>query len=120
DDFEYVATVAKSPGEVLTVNSESGFKNIDDLVDYSKENPGELKVAADLGATTHIMALQLQSEGADINIVSAGGSSERTAALKGGHVDAIFNPYGTVSDYIETDEFTALANVAKDRADAYS
>lgn len=119
DDFEYVATAASSPGDIVTVSSDSGFETLEDLIKYSQENPGELKVAADVGATTHVMALQLQKAGADLNIVSAGGASDRVAALKGGHIDVIINPYGTVADYLENGDFTALANMKPERAEGF-
>src|SRR5699024_3125635 len=120
DDFEFVATAAASPGELVTVREDMGFEDLDDLVEYSQENPDELRVSADIGATTHVMALQLQDAGADINIVSSGGSSDRVASLLGGHVDVIFNPYGNISDYLENGDFAALANVSGERAEEYS
>ncbi|MHA6628833.1 tripartite tricarboxylate transporter substrate binding protein [Pseudonocardia sichuanensis] len=120
DDFEYVATAASSPGDIIAVRSDSGFTDLPSLIEYSTQHPGELKVAADVGATTHVIALQLQQAGANVNIVSSGGSSDRTAALVGGHVDVIINPYGTIADYLNNGDFTALANVRPERAEGFS
>lgn len=108
DAFEYVATVGKAPGEIVCVNSKSGFKTFQDLIDYSKANPGKLNVAADMGTMSHIMAMMMQDAGAEINIISAGGASERVSQLKGGHIDVIINSYGTIKDYLTTGDFNAL------------
>jgi tripartite-type tricarboxylate transporter receptor subunit TctC len=107
--FELVGIVGRSAGNIITVNSKYGFKTLGDLIEYTKKNPGQLKFAANTGATTHATALVLRSYGAQFNIVDAGASSERISALIGGHVDVIVNPYGNVKDYFATGELTGLA-----------
>jgi tripartite-type tricarboxylate transporter receptor subunit TctC len=107
--FEFVGIVGRSAGNIITVNSKYGFKTLGDLIEYTKKNPGQLKFAANTGATTHATALVLRSYGAQFNIVDAGASAERISALLGGHVDVIVNPYGNVKDYFATGELTGLA-----------
>jgi tripartite-type tricarboxylate transporter receptor subunit TctC len=107
--FEFVGIVGRSAGNIITVNSKYGFKTLEDLIEYSKKYPGQLKCAADTGATTHATALMLRDSGAQFNIVDAGTSPARLSALLGGHVDIIINPYGTVKDYLATGELTGLA-----------
>ena len=119
DAFEYVATSGEHPGEIICVNAESGFETFEDLVNYSKEHPGEINVAADMGTMSHIIAMMIEDAGANINIVSAGGASERVAQLLGGHIDAIINSYGTIKDYLETGEFVALGTTKETESKAF-
>jgi tripartite-type tricarboxylate transporter receptor subunit TctC len=107
--FEFVGIVGRSAGNVLTVKSQYGFKTLGDLIEYTKKHPGQLKFAANTGASTHATALTLRGYGAQFNIVDAGGSAERISALLGGHVDVVVNAYGTVKDYLATGELTGLA-----------
>jgi tripartite-type tricarboxylate transporter receptor subunit TctC len=99
--FDLVCIAGKSRGNIITVNSGTGFKTIKDLIDYTKKHPGEMTIAAQTGATTHATALLLKKAGADLTIVDSGSSASRVAAILGGHVDVIINPYGNISDYIK-------------------
>jgi tripartite-type tricarboxylate transporter receptor subunit TctC len=107
--FEFVGVTGRSAGQIITVNSKYGMKNLADLIAYTKSHPGELKMAANTGATTHATALLLRNVGAQFNIVDSGSSTERIASLLGGHVDIIVNPYNTIKDYLATGELTGLA-----------
>ena len=108
DDTEFVGVVGKSAGNIITLNSKLGIKTVDELIEYSKAHPGELKIAANTGATTHATALLLRKAGADIKMVDAGGSADRITALLGGHVDIITNPINSVADYFKTGELVGL------------
>jgi tripartite-type tricarboxylate transporter receptor subunit TctC len=109
NDYEFVGIVGRSIGNIVTVSSKYGFKTIGDLINYTKSHPGELKFAANTGATTHATALQLRQLGAQFNIVDAGSASDRITSLLGGHIDVITNAYGTVKDYFATGELVGLA-----------
>lgn len=119
NSFEYVCTAGQVPGEIIAVHKNLGFKNLKDLIEYTKINPKTLSIAADIGTMTHIMALQLVEAGADINIVSAGGASARVASLLGGHIDIIINSYGTIADYILSGEIIPLAQTNRTRSKGF-
>ena len=106
--FDLACIGAMSMGNCITVRSDTGFKKIADLIDYSQKHPGELTIAAQTGATTHASALLLKSAGADLTIVDSGSASDRLAALLGGHVDVILNAYGNIKDYIADGSLTPL------------
>ena len=108
DEFEFSCIFAENPGNVVCVNKDLGVNTFQELIDYSKENPGKLKMAYNGGATTHAMALQIIDAGVDATLVDAGGSSDRIAALLGGHVDIIMNSYGSVKDYLKSGDFVGL------------
>lgn len=108
DAFEFACIAAKGPGLVVCVSSELGVKNLKELAELTKNRPGELRMAADTGATTQIVALMLKKAGIDAHIVDAGASGDRIAALLGGHVDIIINSHGSIKDYVESGDFVAL------------
>lgn len=107
--FDFVCIAAMSRGNIITVNSSTGFKNLQDLIVYSKLHPGEMTIAAQTGATSHATALLLNKAGADLTIVDSGSGTDRLAAMLGGHVDIIINSYGMVSDYVKDGSLTLLA-----------
>lgn len=116
EDFKMSSIVARSPGEIITVRADSGFKDLADMYQYSKDHPGELKIAIDTGTMVHVQSLMLQEAGFDVSLVDVGGASDRVAALAGGHVDCIINAYGTIKDYVESGEFVALAQTNSERS----
>ena len=66
-------------------------------------------MAAQTGATSYAIAMQMKAAGFELRVVEAGSASDRLAAIVGGHVDVILSAYGSVKDYIEEGELTALA-----------
>lgn len=108
DAFEFSAIAGASAGNVVTVNKELGVSSFEELVEYSKEHPGELKMAANTGATTQAIALMVKEAGVDASIVDSGGSSDRIAALLGGQIDIIINNYGSIKDYLANGDFVAI------------
>jgi tripartite-type tricarboxylate transporter receptor subunit TctC len=115
DALDMACVAAMNPGDVFVVTKDSKYKTLKDLVEDSKANPGKIRFAGNTGATTYLEGLLLNAAGAAVNIVDAGGSADRIAALRGGHVDVIPNPYGTVKAYLNSGDFRALALVREQR-----
>ncbi len=114
DSYEFVAIAAQNPGNVITIRKDLGINSVKELIEYSKAHPGELKMAAQTGATSYAEAALLKSNGLDVNIVDAGSSSDRLAALLGGHVDIISASYGSVKDYIKEGTLQVLATYGEE------
>jgi tripartite-type tricarboxylate transporter receptor subunit TctC len=119
ESFEVVGVVGKAAGEFLTVRADMPVNTVQELIDLTKKEPNKYKLAANTGATTHYAASVLRQLGTQFNVVNSGSSAERVAALKGGHIDAMFNSMGTIKAFIESGEFKALGNAASERAKAY-
>lgn len=109
DAYNFASIAGLNAGNVVTVNSSLGIKTLEELYNYCKENPGKLKMAAQTGATSYAVAMQMKSAGFDMNIVDAGSASDRLAALLGGHVDVILAAYGSVKDYVKEGTLISLA-----------
>ncbi len=114
DEYEFVSIAAQNPGNVIVVNSELGVDSVDELIAYSQEHPGELKMAAQTGATSYAEAALLQEAGLDANTVDAGSASDRLAAVLGGHVDIISASYGSVKDYVAEGTLKVLATYGEE------
>jgi len=117
--FEFAAVAAKNPGNVIAVSANSPYKTLKDLIEASKTASPQLTFAANMGATTYVQGTMLNKVGAKMNLVDFGGSSERIAALLGGHVTAIPNPLGPSIPYLESGEWRALALLEEERNPIY-
>lgn len=115
DDMEIASVAGIRAGDILTVGSKLGVKTMEELLAYTKAHPGEVRVAITTGAHNHATGLYLKNAGFDVTLLDAGGTSERMAALLGGHLEMIMNPLGGISDYLKSGELVALANPISER-----
>ena len=109
DEFSLACIAAMSRGNVVTVRAELGINTLQELYDYTQAHPGELKMAAQTGATSYAISMQMKAAGFDMNVVDAGGAADRLAAIAGGHVDVILAAYGSIKDYVAEGTLVALA-----------
>ncbi|MDO5350029.1 MAG: tripartite tricarboxylate transporter substrate binding protein [Lachnospiraceae bacterium] len=114
DSYNFACIAGQSAGNVVTVNSSLGISSLQELYDYTQAHPGELKMAAQTGATSYAVAMQMKQAGFDVNIVDAGSASDRLAALLGGHVDIILAAYGSIKDYVSEGDLVPLAMDGKE------
>lgn len=86
DSFEYLGAI-NTTANVLMAGKDSGFKSMEDLVAYAKENPG--KVTVSISGKTHIAELGLfeQAAGIKLTTVMQESGSDSLNAILGGHVD---------------------------------
>lgn len=115
EDFELSCIAAMSPGNVIAVNAKSPWKTLKELVEDSIRRPGEIKFAADMGGTTYVMAMQFLDAGAQFNVVDAGSSTARNAALKGKQINVVPNPYGPTKPFLQSGDFRALGTTNEKR-----
>lgn len=88
-DFTPIRIVALAT-PVLAVPPNSKFNNIEEFIEYAKDNPGELRVGTAGPATVpHISGLLLESKlGCKFTFVPYQGGGPAITAVMGGHVDA--------------------------------
>lgn len=120
DNVDLISQVITIPATV-TVNVDSQFKTMQDLLDYAMKNPGNLKNAnSGTGASAHIYAVHFESM-ADItmNHIPYSGYAEAITALLGGHVDVTNTPLPDVSAHVDSGELRLLAIAAAERHPSY-
>lgn len=114
-DFDMAANAFMDETLVWVTNSKSEYSDMTELIEYAKNN--KVQYATDFGGHTHAVALMVQdAAGVEFNIVDAGGSSDRVAALLGNQIGLIATSYGMVKDYIESGDFKVLGIAADERS----
>ncbi|WP_032093305.1 tripartite tricarboxylate transporter substrate binding protein [Necropsobacter rosorum] len=101
---------------VIAANAKSGYKNLNDLINKAKSEPGKLIYASSVGGYSYYLGRLLEQDvGIDFNIVDAGGGSDRNAALLAGKIDVNVNPYGVMKSYFDSGDFIPLAVISDKR-----
>lgn len=120
DNVELIAQAISIPATV-TVNADSPFQTLDDLIEFAKDNPGELSNSnSGNGASAHIYALTFGAR-ADIemNHIPYPGYAEAVTSLLAGNVDMTNIPLPDVAPYIDSGELRMLAIAAAERHPSY-
>lgn len=100
----------------LSNASNEKFNDIESLVAYMKEHPGEVTFATETGNFTHLHALAFQeAAGVEFKIVDAGTAANKITELLGNRLDIIDTQAGLVRDYLTTGEFINLGIMAEER-----
>ena len=118
DSFECIGAI-NTTVNVLMASEESGFKSLDDLVAYAKENPGSVTVS--ISGMTHIaeVALFEKAAGIDLTTVMQNGGGDSLNAVLGGHVDCAVLDKKFVAQ-VEGQNVTTLASFGSERLDVIS
>ena len=86
-DFEPVCLVTSTPA-ILAAYGKSRWSNLKELLDDARRRPGEIKVGATLGSTSHFFPALIERDGkVKFRYVSYEGTAPRMTALLGGHID---------------------------------
>jgi len=96
---------------VMAVQAGQPWQNVDDLVTYARQHPGELKFGhAGVGGIGHI-AGETFAKTADIHLeqVPFQSGAEAMASLLGGHVQIVFLNPASIKEYINSGAVRALA-----------
>jgi tripartite-type tricarboxylate transporter receptor subunit TctC len=111
-----LAQISSTP-VVMAVCSDQSWRNISDLVDYAKENPGKVKFGnAGVGSLPHIVGeIFARNSGIKIEQVPFRGASESTAALLGGHIQVAVASQTTFNEYLKDGSIRILATTANQR-----
>jgi tripartite-type tricarboxylate transporter receptor subunit TctC len=86
-DFEPICLVSSTPS-ILAASAASPWKTFQELLEDSRKRPGEVKVGATLGSTSHFFPAMVE-RAAKIKwkYVSYEGTAPRMTALLGGHIE---------------------------------
>ena len=120
DAFTPICSAAGIEGNCIVVPADAPWDTLEEFINYIEDHPGELKMAVNIGATTHFIgiAIDVATGGDKLVYVSAGGDSDRITKLLGGHVDVIPNSINIAKEYIEAGEVKGLAITGRERSDA--
>lgn len=121
-DYNYTAfkigpSFALEPAQQLYVFSDK-YKDLDAFIEAAKAAPGQLKACTEVGAYTYYELLGFQeAAGIELDLVDAGSTSDKIAAMLSGQIDLMPGPYVNCKDYLESGQFTCLAAPTDERYD---
>ena len=110
-DFLPVGSLAAQP-MFICASVASGIRNLPDLIERAKQQPGKISFAATgIGRTTHLTGLLLQSRaGIQLQVVPySGGPAAALADVIGGRVPLIIEGYSGLAGAIQAHSLRVLA-----------
>jgi tripartite-type tricarboxylate transporter receptor subunit TctC len=117
-DYQAFAPVARVTVEIpaVVVQSKSQWKNLHELIEYARANPGMLKVGnSGSGSHTHMASAAL-FEAAGVNVLEVPfGASQVVPSLLGGFVDALVQLPGAVVPHVKSGAMRVLAVLGSKR-----
>ncbi len=115
EDFAYLAIAQSSPS-MLYVPKDSQFKSYQDLLDYTKANPGKVRVAtAGLGTLDDLTVKFLGTKGYEMKNVPYAKPAERYISPLGGHTEVLYEEPGDVVQFLESGQMRPLVVFAEER-----
>ena len=120
NNVELIAQVISIPATV-TVNADSPWTTLEELLEYARANPGELTNSnSGNGASAHIYALTFGARAdVEMNHIPYPGYAEAVTAFLAGNVDMTNIPLPDVAQYVDTGELRMLAIAAAERHPNY-
>ncbi|MBP2629659.1 MAG: hypothetical protein H6Q70_287 [Firmicutes bacterium] len=114
--LEPIAQVATAPF-LIVVEAKQPCKNLNDIVNYAKQHPGQLKFGhSGIGSLSHIVGETFANvTGITFEQVPFRGASESTAALLGNHIQIVFTNASSVKEQIRNGTLRALATTSEQR-----
>lgn len=108
-DFQAVSMVVQGP-LVLVVHPSTNIKTVSELIQTSKQNPGQIKYASGgVGSSLHLAGELFKNQaGIDMMHVPYKGTGELMPDLLAGRVDALFSSPLTVRQHVEQNKLLAL------------
>jgi tripartite-type tricarboxylate transporter receptor subunit TctC len=109
-DLEPLVQISSSP-YVMVIRANQPWNNVDDLVKYARQHPGQIKIGnSGVGSIAHVLGEMLaHTAGITLEPVPFLGGSEALAALLGGHIQVIFTSPATVREYTRNGTLRVLA-----------
>ena len=119
-DFIPVTMVAQVP-QVMVVHPKYPFRNIKELVDYAKANPGKLNFGSPGAGTSHHLAMELFMKVTGTNFVHVPyrGAGPMMQGFLAGQIDLVFDGMGTSSTQIKAGKLRGLAIATTTRAPSF-
>ena len=118
-DYESFDNIARVITEdiAVVVQKDAPWNNIDEFIEYAKQNPGKVKAGfSGTGSFTFLSAQQfLNKTGIELEGVGYSGGSESVAGLLGGFVDVIFQHPGEIYSQWKAGEVKVLAVMGSER-----
>ncbi len=108
-DLVPLGIASRSPS-MLVVRSDAPYRNFAEFIEYSKKNPGQVRVGQPGTGSVGDFCVQLVNAltGAGLVSVPYTGAAPAIAALRGGHIEGVVLALGALSTHIKSGAFRGL------------
>lgn len=102
-DITHLGLTMRTPS-ILAVGSDAPYRTLGEMVEYSKRNPGKVRLGtAGTGSVGDFcMAIVSAMTGAEFTAVPYAGATPAITALRGGHIEGVFLSLGVVSAHLRS------------------
>jgi len=119
DDFEIGAIPVIDATQCFFASAKAPYNNMKELIDYVKAG-NKVKVAVEVGSFTHFQLLMFQKlANVEFELVDAGTTPEKIAAMLAGNIDIMGTNFATMRDYMEHGDAKALCLLSEERNKNY-
>jgi len=121
EDFEPICLQVNDPRLFAVRADDDRFNNIDEFINYARENPGELTIGTSGAGTTGHFSIEALNYYADVEImpVHFGGAGESKAGFLGSHVDGIAQTVGEVTQMVEEGQAKIIGILSEERLEQF-
>ena len=115
DNMCMAAIAVTDATQIFFAKADAPYNDLKEMVDYVKGG-GVVNVATEVGSFTHFQLLMIQ-EAADVtlDIIDAGTTPEKIAAMLAGDVDIMGTNWATMKDYVANGDVKPLCLLADER-----
>jgi tripartite-type tricarboxylate transporter receptor subunit TctC len=108
-DLVPLGTASRTP-TILVVRSAAPYRNFAELIEYSRKNPGQVRVGHPGSGSVGDFCVQLINAltGAELMPVPYSGAAPAIAALRGEHIEGVVLSLGALSAHIKSGAFRGL------------
>lgn len=116
ETYRPIAQVVRSP-PALAVRTESPWATVSEVLAEAWWSPGKVRVGHPGLFTIHHLAIKMLKgkSGAELIQVPFGGGGESSAALLGGHIEAVVIPPSVIQGHVQAGKLRLLALFESDR-----
>ncbi len=113
-DFTAIAQTIVMPVAIF-VKQDAPWKNLKELVDYGKKNPGQLRVSVGTagGFLQTLTDFFISTAGIEITAIPTKGGASQIAALIGGHAEICTDAFSTAVSFLRAGKVRALVGTHK-------
>ena len=120
DSFIPISNMSDTP-QWIAANIDAPFDTLDEFIEYSQANPGEVKFGMTLQGVAHAWGAVMGEEmGAEFNLVPYEGTGARMQALAGGFIDITVADYSSVIQFVENGDLKLIAYCGEERSELTS
>ena len=107
--------IASRTPSVLVVRSDAPYRTFAELIEYSKKNPGRVRIGhPGVGSVGDFCVQQINAlAGTDLVPVPHTGAAPAITALRGGHIEGVVLALGALSTHIKTGTFRGLVTSSR-------